>query len=228
MGAAFLCLVAAPAARAATVPVSAPSGSPSPCSTPPCNGPSARVILTQAADKTVAAVGDTVTYTITVANTGSAPAPAVTVDDVLGGDAGFLVEDGTAATADTFVGSPTTIVTRVATGHYRWTYATVSPGDSDVVRFSVVIAIPTAVATPAPAVISLTSTASSAGVTAVTVTTTAALPAGSAGGIVKGNTTAVPSTGSGPSVAAATFLLLGGLGLILAGTLTRRRDQPAG
>ena len=230
-GGAFLCLVAAPAEALAATVVTTPSGSPVPspsCLPTPCiDPPAAQLTLTQTADKTTAAVGDTVTYTITVGNTGSLPAAAVTVDDVLGGKAAFLVEDGTASTADTFVGAPVTTITRVVTGHYRWTYATVNTGDSDVVRFSAVIKAPGAVST-GPATISLTSTASTPGVLAVTATTTAPLAASSGGGgAVKGTTAGVPATGSGLYVALAGFLFLGGLAIILLGILARRRDEVA-
>lgn len=231
---AFLCLIAAPAEALAATVVTTPTAPPTPsptCLPSPCVGPPAtQLTLTQTADKTTAAVGDIVTYTITIGNTGSLPATAVTVDDVLAGSAGFLVEDGTASTADTFVGAPMTTITRILTGHYRWTYATVSTGDSDVVRFSAVIQAPGAALPATPTTISLTSTASTPGVPSATATTSAPLiaPGAGAGGAVKGTAASVPATGSGIYGAVAGFLFLGGLGLILLAVLARRRDETAG
>jgi uncharacterized repeat protein (TIGR01451 family) len=228
-GSALMALAVAPAEALAAPALPTPSASPVPspsCVPAPCiDPPAAHLTLTQSADVATATVGGTVTYTITLGNTGSLPATAVTVDNVLGGSAGFLVEDGTASTTDTFVGAPVTTITRVVTGHYRWTYATVNTGDSDVVRFSAVIKAPGA---SAPAVISLTSTASTPGVPAAAATTTAPLPAPSrGGGVVKGTSTGVPATGSGLYAAQAGVLLLGGLGLVLLGVLARRRTRPS-
>ena len=209
---AFLCVAAVPTASlAATV------ATPTPLPT------AARLTLTQTANRATVVVGDTVTFTITVGNSGSLPAAAVTVDETLSGDAGFLVEDGTSSTPDTFVGSPVTTITRVVTGHYRWTYPAVSTGDSDVVKFSAVLRAPGAAAGGPPRVISLTSTASTAGVAPAVATVTA--PFTPPPGGVKGTSTGVPSTGSTVELAAAGFLLLGGLGLILLGMLARKPGE---
>lgn len=175
--------------------------------------------LTQAVDRSTAVAGDRVTYTIAVGNTGSAAASAVTVDEVVSGDAGFLVEDGTGGTGDTFAGAPVVMVTRVLAGHYRWSYVTVSPGDNDVVRFSAIIRLPVAAASGTLRVLSLTSTASTAGPAAATVTTTVAPPRVAAGA-------AIPPTGSAPGLGAG-FLALGGLGLILFSAILRRREEVA-
>jgi uncharacterized repeat protein (TIGR01451 family) len=221
---AFLCLVAAPA-EALTA---AADLTPTPVTTPSASPPAAQLTLTQTVDKATAAVGDTVTYTVTLANTGSLPAPAVTVNDVMGGTAGFLVSDGTAGTSDSFLGTPVTTITKVLTGQYSWLYALVNPGDSNVVRFSAVLRAPGGAA---PRVITLTSTASTAGAAPAAATTTATLAAtgsGPSSGAVKGVTAAVPHTGTGFNAPMAGVLFLGGAGFILLGVLARRREDWAG
>jgi uncharacterized repeat protein (TIGR01451 family) len=231
---AFLCLIAAPAVALAanstaatpTPVVVAPTASPA-CSAPPCNDPpAAQLTLTQTVDKTTAAVGDTVIYTITLGNTGLMPATAVTVDDVMSGTAGYGVRDGTANTVNTFVGQPVTTIMRLLTGHYRWTYAAVNPGDIDVVSFSAVITAPRASPPAGVTAITLTSTASTAGIAPAVVSTTAPFtaPPRAAGG-VRGARTSVPPTGSSLNLAIAGFLLLGGLGFMLLGLHAYRRDE---
>ncbi len=232
---ALLCLVAAPAvALAATgtaaTPTSAvtPTASPG-CSQVPCNDPAAvQLTVTQTVDRTSAAVGDTVSYTITLANTGLVPATAVTVDDVLTGSAGYVVDDGTSGTAGTFLGQPMTTITRVFTGHYRWSYAVVNPTEADVVKFSAVIAAPSTALPAGSRTITLTSTATTAGFPAASVSTTAPFtPPPTAAGGVRGARTGLPPTGSGVNGAIAGFLLLGGLGFILLGFHAARPDEIA-
>ncbi len=219
---AFVCLVAAPAAAlTVSADVTPPVATPTPAP------PAAQLTVTQTVDKATAAVGDTVTYTVTLANTGSLPATAVTVDDVMGGTAGYLVGDGTAGTANSWLGTPVTTISKVVTGQYRWVYALVNPGDSNVVRFSAVIGRPSG---SAPSSITLTSTASTSGAAPATATTTATLASTGSGptaGGVKGVIAAVPHTGSGLNATVAGFLFLGGLGFILLGVLPRRREDRA-
>ncbi len=235
MSGAFLCLVAAPAAALAnaTVAVAAPVvNTPVPvCAPLPCTSPpAAQLTLTQTVDKTTAAVGDTVSYTITLGNSGVVPAAAVTVDDVMNGTSGFFVDDGTASTTNTFVGQPLTTITRVLAGHYRWSYALVNPGDTDVVRFSAVMTAPQSSLPPSVSVITLASTASTPGVPAATATTTApftaaAPPTPTPRGGVHGAKTSLPATGAGLNAAIAGFLMLGGLGFILIGLHAYRRND---
>ena len=212
-------VIAAPASPAAPA---TPSASPG-CVTPPCgDAAAAHLTLAQAVDRTAATVGKSVTYTITISNSGVLPAAAVTVSDVLGGTAGYLVDDGTAGTANTFVGAPVVTITRVVTGHYDWTYPIVNPGTRDIVRFRVTtLALPGAQATRAHPIV-LTSTASAAGVAPAMVSTTVAFPAHS------GAASGVPSTGSDLNASAAGFLLLGGLGFILLALYARECDRAAG
>ena len=114
----------------------------------------------------------------------------------------------------------------MVTGHYRWVYALVNPGDSNVVRFSTVLKRPSG---SPPSTITLTSTASTAGAGPATATTTATITAATSGpstGAVKGVTATVPHTGSGMNAALAGFLFLGGVGFVLLGVLARRHEDP--
>jgi uncharacterized repeat protein (TIGR01451 family) len=196
--------------------------------------------LTKTVSKTVANLNDTLTYTITVGNVGAAAATNVLVDDVFSGDAGYTVNDGTNTTTNSFAGSPAITVTKLATGHYQWTYATINVGDTATVTFTAVIQLP-----PPPPVIAtgqtitLINTVSipsyTIGITPyvnpgtnpppVTVKTTAVNP-----GNVFACTTATcpttPPTGARLNVTLAGFLFLGGIGLILVGMLARKREEP--
>jgi len=222
---AFLCLVAAPAAAlTAGADVTPPV---LPLATPAIDPPAAHLTLTQTVDKATAAVGDTVTYTVTVANTGSLAAAAVTVDDVMGGTAASRVDDGTAGTANSWLGTPVTTITKVLTGHYRWVYALMNPGNSNVVRFSAVIRRPSG---SPPSTVTLTSTASTSGASPATATTTATLTptvSGPSAGAVKGVIAAVPHGGSGLNATVAGLLSLGGVGCIMLAVLARRREDHA-
>jgi uncharacterized repeat protein (TIGR01451 family) len=221
---ALLCLVAAPAeALAANSTAATPTPELTPAASP--DPLVAQLTLTQTVDKATAAVGDTVSYTVTLGNTGSLPAAGVTVDDVLSGSAGYLVDDGTSGTSNTFVGEPVTTITRVLTGHYQWTYAAVNPGDADIVRFSAVITAPRGSLPAGVGAITLSSTASTTGIPVATVTTTAPFTSHSVPGGVRGARTGVPPTGSGLNAAIAGFLLLGGLGFILLAMHARSRDE---
>jgi uncharacterized repeat protein (TIGR01451 family) len=222
-GGALICLAAAPAtALAATSTAATPTASPLPAT------PLTQLSLTQTVDRTTAAIGDTVSYTITLANTGSLPALGVAVDDALSGSAGYIVDDGTAGTSNTFFGEPVTTITRVLTGQYRWTYAAVNPGDMDIVRFSAVITAPRAAPPAVGGAITLTSTASTAELPDASVSTTAPFTAHGPAGGVGGARTSVPATGAGLPAAIAGFLLLGGLGVTLLGMLARRQDELTG
>lgn len=173
-----------------------------------------RLTVAKIVDRVVASINGTLTYTVTLRNTGTAAASNVTVDDVFGGDAGYVVNDGTGGTPDSFAGSAVVVVARVSLGHYRWTYATVNPGDADIVRFTATITAP--VSPPAPparpgAGVVLTNTASSVGVTPATVRTTATI-----------GRPRTPGTGAVPGLPPAVFLFLGGLGLFLVEQVVRR------
>jgi uncharacterized repeat protein (TIGR01451 family) len=199
--AALLCLATAPVAVVAAEP---------------------HLTLAKTVDRAVATLGRTLTYTVTVGNTGTGAAQSVTVDDVLGGDAGYLVNDGTAGTANSFAGSAVVTVTRISPGHYRWTYPTVKPGDVDIVRFSAVITRPAVLPPQSRGSVVLTNSASSDGLQSVTVRTTAPLGEG-----VKGSSTGTPGTGAGEAAVPAIFLFLGGLGVILLTEHTTGRERGA-
>ncbi len=216
--------VRAATAGASPSPVTTPSPTPT-CPAPPCADPAAaHLALAVSADRATAAVGDTVHYTVTLSNTGSLPATSVTVDDVMGGDAGYVVDDGTLGSANSFVGQPVTTVTRVLAGHYSWSYAVVDPGDSDVVRFGAVLTAPRGSIPSPPRVITLTSTASTPGVPSVTATTTASFGVAATPGGTRGARTVVPATGSAVARHSRRVPLLGGLGVLLLGMHVRRRD----
>ncbi len=223
---ALLCLSAVPlTASAASAPAATPVPSPT-CGTPPCASPAgAQLTLTQTVDRVTAVIGDTVNYTVTVRNTGAAPATAVTVSDVVTGSAGYRVADGTGGTANSFAGQPLVTVIRVAAGRYTWTYPVVSPGDSDVVRFSAVIAGPRGSQPAGTHVITLTSVASAPGATAAVSTSVAYTPRVRGGG-VHGSRAGVPPTGLGLNGTVAGFLFLSGLGLLLVSEYMRERSSP--
>jgi uncharacterized repeat protein (TIGR01451 family) len=185
--------------------------------------PAPQLSLTKAVDKRHAVIGDIVRYTITVGNTGAIAATSVTVDDVLGGDAGYSVNDGTNRTVNSFTGTPVITIAKLVIGHYRWSYPTVSPGDRDIVSFTAVVRSPSIALSKSNRVVTLTNTASSPAVPPVTVTTTAPYGAG-----VRGLSTNTPPTGGSLNLVVAVFLLLGGLGLILLSMLTRRAQELAG
>ncbi len=199
---AFVCLAVAPA-----VGVNAAASSTG----------GARLSMTVTAPQSIAD-GATVTYTIALANTGSAAALAVTVDTRLGGAARSMVSDGTAASPNSFVGTPLVTVEKLGTGHYRWTYPGVTAGAVDTVRFAAVVSLPPGTAgAPAAAV---TNSVSVSGLVPQT-TTTVVNPAPARPGIGAGGgvATTTPQTGTSPDVGAAGLLLLAGTGLILAGVL---------
>ena len=203
------------------------------------NSPLIVLTLTKTVDKTSAALNDTLTYTITVGNTGAAAATNVLVDDIFGGDAGFLVNDGTNGTSNSFAGSPAITVTKLANGHYQWTYPTVNPGDTDTVTFTAVIQLPSTVLTNTSGTITLTNTVSipsyNTGVNIpynnpgnnpppVTVSTVAPYNGGTQG-CSTSNGCGTPNTGASLNVTLAGFLFLGGIGLILIGILARKPEE---
>jgi uncharacterized repeat protein (TIGR01451 family) len=202
------------------------------------NTPLVVLTLTKTVNKTTAALNDTLTYTITVGNTGAAPASNVLVDDIFGGTAGFQVNDGTLGTTNSFAGSPAVPVTKIGNGHYQWTYAVIKPGDTATVVFTAKIELPfTALAAPS-GTITLTNTVSVptyvTGVGTyvnpgnnpppVTVSTVAPYNGG-VQGCSTSNGCGVPNTGTSLNVTLAGFLFLGGLGLILVGALARKRED---
>jgi uncharacterized repeat protein (TIGR01451 family) len=201
------------------------------------NTPLIVLTLTKTVDKTTTVVNDTVTYTIRVGNVGAATATNVLVDDVLGGTAGYLVNDGTGTTTNSFAGAPAVPVTKLAIGHYQWTYAAIKPGDVDTVTFTAKITLPFTVQPNTSGTIVLTNTVSVptyvTGVgtyvnpgnnpSPVTVSTTAPYN----GGVLACTTATcpVPNTGASLNITLAGFLFLGGLGLILIGALARKRED---
>ena len=203
------------------------------------NTPLIVITLNKTVNKTTANLGDTLTYTVTVGNTGAAAATNVLVDDLFGGDAGFLVNDGTNGTVDSFVGSPVVTVSKIANGHYQWTLPIVNVGDHDVVTFTAIIQAPSGLVTTSNAgTVTLTNTVSiptyTTGTSTYTnpgnnpppVTVSTVAPFGGVQALTTPPTGAMSTVG----ITAAGFLLLGGLGLILLGVLaqtptTARRRQ---
>jgi len=200
------------------------------------NNPLVVLTLAKTVSETTGHLGDTVTYTVTVGNVGAATATNVLVDDVFGGDAQFLVNDGTNTTTNSFAGSPAITVTKLAVGHYQWTYASIAVGDVDTVTFTAKILAPPA-DTPAntSGTTVLTNTVSiptyvigvgtyinpgnnPPPVTVQTVAPFAGTPLCLGAGCT-------PSTGANLNVTLAGFLFLGGIGLILIGVLARKRED---
>jgi uncharacterized repeat protein (TIGR01451 family) len=195
-----------------------------PIVTPPL---AAHLTLTKTVDPATTVVGGTVTYVVTLANTGGKAAGNVTVQDVLTGTAGFRVNDGTNGTANSFAGAPLTTVYKFGDGLYRWSYASVNPGEVNVVRFAATLRLP-----PVPlvnaTVITLVNAATIPGLPAAVATTTAPYGGGAQPGGVQAASVGTPATGGDVQTVAAGFLFLGGLGMILLGSLARRRDEEYG
>ncbi len=196
--------------------------------TPPCADPAAaRLTLSETVDRPTATIGEAVEYRVTLSNSGSAPADAVVVDDLLAGDAGYTVRDGTSGTVNSFMGQPITTVTRLLAGHYRWVYATVDAGQTDIVNFSAVILAPRLPLPTRVVTMTLTSTASTPGTPPVSVTTRVPVPRRPSGGGVAGAATGVPGAGAGVDLNTSGYLVVGGLVLTLVGAVARRRDVAA-
>lgn len=202
------------------------------------NTPLIVLTLTKTVDKTSTVLNDTLTYTIKVGNTGAATATNVLVDDVFGGTAGYQVNDGTLNTTNSFAGSPSVPVTKLANGHYQWTYPALKPGDVATVTFTAKIELPFTVQANTSGTITLTNTVSVptyvTGVGTyvnpgnnpppVTVSTVAPYNGG-VQGCSTSNGCGVPNTGTSLNITLAGFLFLGGLGLILIGALARKRED---
>jgi uncharacterized repeat protein (TIGR01451 family) len=199
-----------PSVASAAAPVSAARAAGGPLPVAREAQSAAHLTLIKTVSRTATRVGTTLSYTVTVGNTGTSVATNVTVNDVLGGDAGYIVNDGTGGTANSFEGSVVVTVTKVNTGHYRWSYSTVPTGSKDIVSFTALITLPGAPPLRPSGTIVLTNTATVPGVPARTVTTTAAYRIGP------------PATGTNPNATPAGLLLLVGLGFIITGALARR------
>ena len=175
-----------------------------------------------AVSSTTAVLGQTLTYTIRVTNTGAAPAQDVLVKDVLSGTAGFTVNDGTGGTADSFAGRPVEPVTKTAVGAYQWHYrAMAAGGGTAVVVFTVTIRGSASASVTARGKVALTDTVS---VVAVGCTTSSCRSVSTtyvavlAGSVKAASVTApgAPATGAHLDLTLATLLVV--LGLAMLGT----------
>jgi uncharacterized repeat protein (TIGR01451 family) len=206
-----------------------PSPTPTPTPTPsPTPQPAPALVLSKSVTPSgEVQPGTLLTYTITLRNTGQAAATQVRIDDAMSGTAAFTVNDHSGSTSDSFTGTPMVTVTRDGTGHYHWTYATVAAGAVDSVTYTAVIDTPGTVSAGVTS-FTLDNTASAGGTNcaapgAAACTTANSVRAVASGVQAAGTTT--PSTGAwqGLRLAIPTLLLLGGVGLMLAGLLV----QPA-
>jgi len=198
---------------------------PNACSTPPCSS-TVSTPLTLALTKTVTPTGSvlpgtSLVYTISLTNTSDNDVTTtnnpsgITVDDVMRGTAGFVVDTAS------FAGSPPVTVNQLAAGHFQWKYTSLAHGASAVVTFSATIttgpgSVSTCLLGGAGAGTScLDNTASTAGPPPVTVENSTL-----ASGVLAART---PSTGALDeiNIGLAGFLFLGGLTLILLGLLVK-------
>jgi uncharacterized repeat protein (TIGR01451 family) len=178
-----------------------------------------------------AAVGDTVSYLVVVTNTGQTTANNVLIDDKLGGDAGFTVNDGTNSTSNSFSFTgvqPSGAVTKLGTGHYQWTYSSLQPGQSGTVVFTTVIQTPGSIASIINNTIHLTNTAAATSSNTpsppeATVVTTAPLPASGVQAIHTPTGTTTPTTGAQLNIRLGLTLMVSGLVLLTLGALWHRR-----
>jgi uncharacterized repeat protein (TIGR01451 family) len=220
-----------------------------PGSTPP--PPSAPdLIVAKSVSATLATVGQTVTYTITVTNVGGAAASDVVMTDVMSGTATFTVNDSS------FAGQPPVTVTGAGTSSnpFTWTYASIPAGAVDTVTYQATILGPGTTSIHGSRFEQLVNTvtaASSTGCTTAanctsTVTTTAPLPpphgvlgakttkptppsktSTPAGGVL-GASVSTPGTGAHLDLLLTVILVLAGLSLIGLAVASRRQARPQG
>jgi len=218
--------------------VRCPETTPAPTPTPPPHQP--KLSLNKVADKAVANVGDTITYTVTVRNTGGAAATHVVVDDVISGTAGFVVNDGTHGTTNSFAAidnAPQGGVQKVGTNHYHWTYASLAAGDDGIVTYTAKVTSAGTTATAVNGDNQVTNTASIPECCSKTVVTLVPLPGSTPtpsptatprpGGAVSPITgpTPIPSTGTALNLGLATTMFTSGLLLVILGLAIRPRRR---
>ncbi len=164
-------------------------------------------------------IGDTITYKVTVTNDSDNDAHNVIVTDLMGGTAGFKVNDGTSGTSNSFSSNDPTASVSGSNGSYTWTFATIAHGASGIMQFTAVILAPGTTSSSVNGGVDLTNTAAVAPLPPVTVVANA--PFGGVQAI-----TSTPSTGGFPemNVTIAGFMFLGGLGLILIGILAKKPE----
>ncbi len=193
------------------------------------SGRGASTVVTAAPELTVtetvgaatANLGQSLRYTITVTNHGTAAARDVVIRDVLSGTAGYSANDGTGGTPDSFAGAPVVPVTKTAVGAYEWIYPTVAAnGGTAIATYTVTIEPPGSAAAISNGKVTLVNTVSAT--TAIgcspascltQVTTVAGVPAGS----VQAASTSgpgTPSTGTHLALLPAGILVLLGLALM--------------
>ena len=221
----------------ATVTTDVPGSTP-----PPSNAPDLVVVKT--VNATLAKVGQTVTYTITVSNIGGAAATNVVMTDVMSGSASFSVN------LSSFSGVPPVTVTGAGTSAdpFTWTYASIAAGAVDTVTYQATILGPGTTSVHGSRFEQLinTVTASGPGCSTTsctsTVTTTAPLPphgvlgatttkkktptTPTPAGAVLGASVTTPGTGANLDLWLTIILVLSGLALIGLAVAARRRATP--
>ncbi|MHB1577387.1 MAG: CARDB domain-containing protein, partial [Candidatus Dormibacteria bacterium] len=208
---------------------------------PPNNAPD--LIVAKSVSATLAKVGQTVTYTITIDNIGTAPATDVVMTDVMSGTATFSVNDSS------FSGNPPVTVTGSGTSSdpFTWTYSTIPVGAVDTVTYQATILGPGTTSVHGSRFEQLVNTVTATtgdGCTSTTctstVTTTAPLPPHGvlgatttkktpptkpAGGVL-GASTSTPGTGAHLDLLLTIILVLAGLSLIGLAVAARRQANP--
>ena len=208
---------------------------------PPTNAPD--LIVAKSVSATLAKVGQTVTYTITITNLGGAAASDVVMTDVMSGTATFSVNDGS------FAGVPPVTVTGSGTSPnpFTWTYLSIPAGAVDTVTYQATILGPGTTSAHGSKFEQLVNTVTATtgdGCTSTsctsTVTTTAPLPPHGvlgatttkktpptkpAGGVL-GASTSTPGTGAHLDLLLTIILVLAGLSLIGLAVAARRQAKP--
>ncbi|MHB1499866.1 MAG: hypothetical protein ACYCYK_01635 [Candidatus Dormibacteria bacterium] len=216
---------------------------------PPTSGSAPILTVTKVVDATSTTLGQTLNYTITVANSGTAAATDVVMNDVMTGTAAFQVNDGTQGTQDSFsfASSPSDAAAinfgSTVPGSYTWEYLNLAVGQTATVTYSATMLAPGNLSTAVNGLFSLTNavtaTSGNGGCTTTSctdkVTTTAPTPkhdvlgasttkkTPSPAGAVLGAST--PGTGAHLDLLLTLILVLAGLSLLGLALLTRRRAK---
>ncbi len=217
---------------------------------PPTSGGAPILTVTKAVDTTSTTLGQTLNYTITVTNSGTAAATDVVMNDVMSGTAAVQVNDGTHGTRDSFSfssspsGAAAINFGSTGPGSYTWEYASLAVGQTATVTYSATMLAPGNLSTAVNGLFSLTNavtaTSGDGGCTTTasctaTVTTTAPTPKQAVlgasttkktpapAGAVLGAST--PGTGAHLDLLLTLILVLAGLSLLGLALLTRRRAK---
>ena len=212
-----------------------------PSTRPSSGGPD--LIVTKVVNATTTTLGQTLTYTITVDNTGTAAATDVVMNDVMSGTAAFHVNQA----SFTFL-PPVSNLDFTGAGSFTWEYPTLAAGEAATLTYTAVMLAPGNLSVAVNHQFTLTNTVAATsgngGCTSThcisTVTTTAPAPAHGvlgatttkktpstkAAGAVLGASTSTPGTGAHLEVLLTIILVLAGLSLIGLAAAARRRANP--